>query len=282
MAWMEAVGPAARIEQTEPLHVHYLTERNLDALKAILAPAPDRNIAHPYMARQILRSGRQGRTALDAFRRDGGRIRVITGMRDPVARSISLLFFFADFCGHTDHALSARDNATPVQVCEALSDLWRAVLSRRAPQGKFERLVWFMMSAYRTWFTEELQEVFGIDVYAAPFSAGTGAQRLAGRDAELLAYRAEDLLPGAPGQHACLTAAASFLNSPSVEFPEVNTAATRRSYPLYRQTRDRFRLSQALLDDIYDERSVRHFYGPDEIAAFKRRWSLLREPTEVP
>jgi len=273
MAWMEAARPAAQLDAAEPVHAHFLTDRNLLAIESVLAPSPHNNSSRPYMARQILRAGRQGRAAVAKARRDGRQIRVITGMRDPVARSISLMFFFADFCGHADLVLSARDDANPDDVCAVLVDLWQAVLTQRVPEGSFERLLWLMMGGYRTWFTEELAATFELDVFAKPFPAGGGAQQLQGRGVDLLLYRAEDLPSDAPAHLTAIQTASAFLRTPSLGLPEVNTAATRRSYPLYRQTRDRFRLPADMVEQVYAHPAVRHFYADGEIAAFKARWT---------
>ncbi|MEO8926168.1 MAG: putative capsular polysaccharide synthesis family protein [Caulobacteraceae bacterium] len=269
MAWVEA----ARATGTAAVHSHFLTAPNLAAIEAILAAPPETNtIAHPLVAREVVRKGARGLAAIEAARRENQAIGVVTGMRDPVARSLSLLNFFADFCGHTGGGLSARDGAGAEAVGAALGGLWEAVLTGREPTGSFERLVWRMIGTYRTWFDEELAGVFGIDVFSAPFPAGGGAQRMGAGGVEVLAYRAEDMTAGSPAGPALVDAARAFLGAPDFALPQVNTAETRRSYPLYREARDRFRLPAAALDQIYAAPAVRHFYTAEEIAGFKKRW----------
>jgi hypothetical protein len=278
MAWVEAARPVARQMGTMPIHTHFLTARNLQSIAAILAVAPpDNTIVNPYMARSILRSGNRAVANIRAGRELGQRIRVITGMRDPVARSLSLLAFFADFCGHSSRSLSARDGADAHAVCALLVELWRLVLARTAPAGSFERLLWHMMGAYRNWFSEELATVFDADIYSSPFPQGGGVQHLRGHDAQILVYRAEDMHPGAPPRSVVLDAARQFLGAPGAALTAVNTAATRRSYPLYVQARNLFHLPAAMLDEIYDEPVIRHFYGAREIAGFKLQWAAPRD-----
>jgi hypothetical protein len=277
MAWVEAARPAVERMGAAPVHAHFLTEPNLQAIAEILAAPPEENtIANPLIARVVVRKGRQGMAQIEVARQRKQEILVVTGMRDPVARSLSLLTFFADFCGHTGGALSARDGASADAVCAVLGELWRAVLAGAEPAGSFERLVWRMIGAYRNWFSEELGAVFDVDIFSAPFPPGGGAQRLSARGVDVLAYRAEDMTPGAPARRALQDAAESFLGAPNFALPEVNTAATRRSYPLYTQTRERFRLPAATLDAIYDVPAVTHFYRAHEIAEFKARWSSRR------
>jgi hypothetical protein len=281
MAWVEA----ARLTGAEPEHTHFLAEHNLQHIASILQAPPEENtIVNPLMVRTILRKGRRATASIGTARELGQEIRVITGMRDPVARSVSILSFFADFCGHTSRPLSARDGAKVEAVCTALTDLWRQVLADTPPAGTFDRLMWYLIGSYRTWFNDELQTVFDVDLFSrTPFPLTDGAQRLHGRGVDILVYRAEDLLPQAPARRALLEAAQTFLGAPSITLPEINTAATRRSYPLYTQTRELFRLPPAMLDGIYDLPVVRHFYSAGEILAFKARWqipSLAARPSD--
>src|ERR1700734_3541778 len=142
MAWVEA----ARLAGTEPEHTHFLTGRNLEYIAALLQSTeePENTIVNPLMARTILRKGQRGATALGAARQRDQDIRVITGMRDPVARSVSVLSFFADFCGHSGQRLSARDGADADVVCAALAELWRRVLAGTPPAGGFDPLIWVL------------------------------------------------------------------------------------------------------------------------------------------
>jgi hypothetical protein len=66
--------------------------------------------------------------------------------------------------------------------------------------------------------------------------------------------------------------AADFLGAGFTGFPIVNTSATRRSSAVAAAVQNRFRLPAAMLDRIYDDASVRRFYGDQEIESFKRRW----------
>ncbi len=273
LAWVEAARETARRGGGVPQHAHYLTADALAAVEAIVQATGDaQTIVNLLIVRSIARKGRAAAAAVARARAEGRPIAVISGMRDPVARSISLVSFLADFCGHADGGLSGRDQASAEAVCAFLHGVWEAVLTGREPAGSFERLAWRMVGAYRTWFDEELRAVFAIDIFSAPFPSGGGAQRLSAPGMEALIYRAEDMTPGAPAGRALQKAAGTFLGTPNLVWPQLNTAATRRSYPLYLQTRERFRLPAASLESIYDAPAVRHFYSAEEIAAFKARW----------
>ena len=169
IAWVEG----ARNQGLSSIHVHYLTDRSLSWLEELLQPnSPDDTIVNPLMLRHVVRSGRAAVAEIAAARARGERIQVITGIRDPVARSLSLLFFFADFCGHRNRRLNARSGAGPEDTCRFLRELWEKVLAGSMPAGRFEQLLWFMMGSYRDWFTSELQAVFGLDIRSSGFPRG--------------------------------------------------------------------------------------------------------------
>jgi hypothetical protein len=269
IAWVEG----ARNQGLSSIHVHYLTDRSLSWLEELLLPnSPHDTIVNPLMLRHVVRSGRAAVAEVAAARARGEKIQVIAGMRDPVARSLSLLFFFADFCGHRNRRLNARSGAGPEDTCRFLRELWEDVLAGSMPAGRFERLLWFMMGSYRDWFPCELQAVFGLDIHSAGFAAGAGAQRLSGPDSDALVYRAEDIPVRAHGHGQLCNCADSFLGTTGWSFPEINSGRTRRSAALYELTLAQFRLPASMLDAIYGAESVTHFYQPAEIALFRDRW----------
>ena len=269
IAWVEG----AKKQGLPSIHVHYLTDQSLSWLEELLLPnSPDDTIVNPLMLRHVVRSGRAAVAEVAAARARGERIQVITGMRDPVARSLSLLFFFADFCGHRNRRLNARSGASPQDTCGFLRELWEAVLAGSMPAGRFERLLWFMMGSYRDWFTSELQAVFGLDIHATGFASAAGVQRLSGPVSDALVYRAEDIAVRAAGHRQLCICADAFLGTSGWSFPEINSGRTRRSAALYELTLAQFRLPDSMLDAIYGAGSVRHFYRPAEIGLFRDRW----------
>lgn len=274
LAWREAARPALEFAHPGPLHVHYLAPANLAVIETILhAEARANTIANPLIVRQMGRKGRATATAVAASRHENCQIRVITGMRDPVARSISLVGFLADFVGHSTRALGARQGATAEAVVHFLSETWDAVLTGTVPAGNFERLACWMTGAYRSWFDEELAGVHGLDVFATRFSPDDGAQAVLGDAAWALAYRMEDMAADSPKRAKLLAQAASFLSLQTISLPELNTAATRRSRGLSEEVQASFHLPSDWLNSIYAAPTVRHFYPAAEIGAFKARWS---------
>lgn len=272
-SWVQAVQPAAAAEGVKPFHCHFMAPANRRRIAAAYdMPETSRTIANMVMPRNLLRTGAAAWDGLSAARLRQERIRVVAGMRDPVARSVSLILFMADFYGHNSRPLGPHVAMSADYVADTLLETWRAVLERREPATTFEWLLWYLTGAFQTWFSEEFGAVHGVDLLAGAARPWGGTHRIDTAGLEILLYRAEDVAPSAPGHADLLATASAFLGMPLGGFPSVNTSDTRRSRLLSAEVRDRFRLPGELVDAIYDAPIVRYFYRDNDIAAFKRRW----------
>lgn len=276
-SWIEVAKPALAAENSVPVHCHFALPRNRERIEAVYGlPAAQQTIANMLMAKQMLRAGAAGWAQIQSARDRREKIRIVSGMRDPVARSISLIVFMADFYGHVSCPLSPRAPMSADYVARYLQENWRRVLERSEPDQTFEWLLWYLTDAFRTWFTSEPAAVFGVDVLKGAFSAQQAMQRMSTSSADVFIYRVEDMLPEASGYARLLAEASEFLRTTLTSFPSINTSTARRSRALSEEVRRRFWLPDEMLNAIYGEPIVRHFYDPDEILAFKRRWSAGR------
>jgi hypothetical protein len=271
-SWIEVAKPAAAPGES-PVHCHFIIPANMERIEARLAEGAARQtIANMVMPNYILRSGAKAWSLVEAARRSGRKIKVITGMRDPVARSISLMMFFIDFIGHVSLPLNPKIPASAEFVVGALRDNWNAVLERREPDGTFEWLLWFLTGAYASWFDDELQTAYGAEIDKTTFRGAARLARLNAPVADVLVYRVEDMAPDATRHSALLNDAGEFLGSAIAQFPNVNASHTRRSHALSDEVHRQFRLPAEMLASIYAHRIVQHFYAPEEVEGFTRRW----------
>lgn len=274
MTWTEAARAAAPSGAPEPIHVHYLASPSLDTLAAIVG-APEAKtgggFVNPLVPRHLVRKGRDLAPRVAAARSDGADVRVITGIRDPVARSLSLVSFFGDFCGRRGGGISARDGASVDQVVRYVRTLWDCVLSGAAPEGVFDRLVWQLTGNYRSWFDDELKAVLGVDLMATDYPHGD-VLLVGSPGARTLLYRVEDMHPAAPVHARLMACARDLLAAPAFDLVTVNTAETRRSYPLHAEAARRLTLPDGILDRIYEAPPLRHCYSAAELDAFRQRW----------
>jgi hypothetical protein len=232
-------------------------------------------------AQATLALGRLCLGKIEAARQRQEKIRVITGIRDPVARSISLIMFLADFYGHTSRPLKPQSEISSDYVIRSLQENWRWVLERNEPNQTFEWILWYFTDAFRTWFASELGAVFGVNILTSTVLGGAASQRISTSAADIFLYRVEDMLPTSAGRSQLLAEASKFLEITVTGFPTVNASAKRRSRTLSEEVRRQFWLPDEMLDAIYGEPIVQHFYSRDEILAFKQRWARKRTTASI-
>ncbi|GAC1305157.1 MAG: hypothetical protein NVSMB10_08790 [Steroidobacteraceae bacterium] len=275
--WLRVAQQAQPGVDRKVLHCHFMEPHNRQRIETALNEASVRKtIANMLMPRATLRRGAAAWAMLTTARQNDELVRVISGIRDPVARSISATIWMADFFGHVDLPLSPRAALAPDYVIEYLREMWRLVLEGGEPDGTFEWLLWYFTGAYRTWFAEELGAVFGIDVLQSPYIPAQASQRIAAPATDIFIYRVEDMHPSAPAYPALLAQASDFLRAPVQAFPSVNTSATRRSHEITAAVRRGFSLPAAVLEKIYGTPVIRHFYSDEEITGFMARWRETR------
>jgi hypothetical protein len=276
-SWIEAARSALAGNNAVPIHCHFAHPGNRGRIESVYGlPAAQHTIANMVLPRALVRRGASAFAQIESACQGQNNIRVISGMRDPVARSISLIVFMADFYGHVSRPLGHHITMSADYVVSYLQENWRWVLERREPNQTFEWLLWYLTDAFRTWFASELGAVFGVDVLKGAFRAQAAMQRISTSSADILIYRVEDMLPETSGYARLLSQASTFLGTTLTGFPNMNTSADRRSRALSEEVRRQFWLPDDMLDAIYSEPIVQHFYTRDEILAFKHRWSGAR------
>ncbi len=210
--------------------------------------------------RQYRRNWTGGRRALhlwesqylyDVVRRPrpGKQWRIVTLVRDPVARNVSA--FFQTFDLEASYGGGQVGGARAADV-EKLTDAFL---------NQFE---WH--DEPLTWLDNELGSVFGVDVYASPFPHGRGHETYENESARVLLLRLEDLRETAP------RAFAEWLGLESFVPVESNVGGAKHYSDAYREFADGVKLPQSYLDRMYESRYARHFYSHEEIEAFRARW----------
>jgi hypothetical protein len=279
LSWVEISRDAAARRSSVPAHSHFITEKNLDDIARVLALVGERQtIKNLIIPRDIVRKGRAAAIDIQDARAEGLPVQLICGIRDPVARSLSLLSFLADFCGHRTLLLSGRDPGASVdEVVSTLRGTWESIYAGDMPTDSFGWLLHRMTGLIRTWFSEELLQPLGLDVMTTEVTAGGRARLARNGCVSALFYRVEDMSAATPANDPLLRAASDYLQVPLRSWPLVNQQGSRRrSQAFNERVRLAFRLPEYLLDAIYGEPIVRFFYQPEEIAAFRRQWSAGR------
>jgi hypothetical protein len=187
------------------------------------------------------------------LRREGtsGSWRVITMVRDPVARNLSAFFMsFRTRLAGTELLRRIRAGGDPTLV-QDLIDRFVDTFNHRGPLA---------------WFDRELRAATGVDVFASSFSPDRGAQVYEGPIGRILLLRLEDL-NRVGREEIC-----AFLDLPDLEISVGNQSTASLYGEVFAQIRDRLRMPAPVLDAIYESKLCRHFYTETEREAFRARW----------
>lgn len=234
---MAKVGSSSIAEALEErklavFHVHRMNREHLERMLAKRAelgweiPAlPAHDILGPVLRERLVDRGR--------------RVKVITLVRDPIARNFSSYFEHVDRVWHRDDA----HTSVPME------ELHRGFVER------------FPHDEPLTWFDDELRPVFGIDVYEHPFPA-SGHLRIG--DVLVLKSELDDATKRA--------AVSEFLGLRDLEFRPANVTADKAKGEAYKRFVSTLRLDAAYVDRMLKSRYTRHFYTEAEREKMRRKY----------
>ena len=181
------------------------------------------------------------------------KFKVITLIRDPIARNISS-FFQAFSIYFPNEARQFKINKTKFEDnLDLLIDIFL---------NEFER-----HDVPLLWFDVHMKPSFDIDVYKSDFDPSIGYKIYHGKTADLLLLRLEDL------DKCAEKAFKMFLNIDKFELEYTNISKEKEYGYAYGQFKNKIILPREYIDKIYHSKFVKHFYTEDEVQIFKTRWS---------
>jgi hypothetical protein len=184
--------------------------------------------------------------------------KIITLVRDPIARNIGTFFQHVDILDEDEsewhiRALSYEFELTvPKDNIAGLVDMF------------FERC---RHDQALEFFDREFLGLWGIDVFAEPFAKERGYQVYSNDDMQVLLMRLEDL------NRSGATAIAEFLDRPNVSIASKNVGSDKPYAALYSLFKNTAVLPAKYIDRMYDSKLATHFYSSVELQRFRERWS---------
>lgn len=216
-------------------HFHELC--GLDALEQALVQLGDA----PARALDFVREAQAVRARFVAC--DPWRWKVITLVRDPVARNLSS--FFYDITRYIPDFYERETSS---------AELLEAFLTRLDHDTPL------------AWFEQQAEPLLSLDIYAAPFPREHGYALLHSDRIDWLTLRAEDLATRiAPAMHA-------LLGISGFACAKTNAGEDKPYAAVYQRFLSEAQLPAAYLDRVYGSRLARHFYDAGERELMRRRW----------
>ncbi len=223
---------------SEVYHIHTLNPATLENYIARQRSSP-----RPALAIDQIES----RALIRATRQRMPSCRVITLVREPISRAISLVF--EAWKKYAPDAMEEPGKLNPDKMLEAVSR------QLAKPGG---------VADPSAWFESELNAVLGVDVFRCPL--GETGYSIISEPYPTLVIRLEDL------DSVAVDALEEFLGiRPTGMIGQANSGATKWYGEAYQEVKRRLRLPESTLDRICGTRYFSHFYS-DRVDAVRRAW----------
>jgi len=228
-------------------HVHDLTHNGTDRAENLYKDNfyKLRRIDNHVLWSQYLRK------QLDTGLKGKEKWKVVTLVRDPIAKNISSFFQnLGSFIGY-----EYKTKIEYMKTEDIVKELIQLFLER------FDNHEQPLM-----WFDSELKPVLNIDVYSSEFPKLKGYEIYEGEYADLLLLRLENL------NECASDAFKNFLDIDEFALVESNIGNSKGYRNIYRKFLESIVLPDSYIDKMYTSKYVRHFYTQEEIEAFKAKW----------
>ncbi|HMQ48238.1 MAG TPA: putative capsular polysaccharide synthesis family protein [Saprospiraceae bacterium] len=182
------------------------------------------------------------------YYKQGGKMDIITLVREPVSRNISSLFHnFEDQTGAKVLSTESEDLA--------LTDLVQTMTA--LPSKKRTAVV--------TWLDRNIKHFFGINVFDYTFPE-TGWMTYEKNKYRVLLLKAE--IKDSDKEKAI----AQFLNLPAFKLENTNVGSEKAYADLYNHFKNKARFPKVYLDELIDTPYFRHFYSAEDEQRVRAKW----------
>jgi hypothetical protein len=182
------------------------------------------------------------------------RLKVVTLVRDPIARNISAFFQTLE---RTSPDL-LKNSSDPGEQVERLNHSFRRSLDENSE------------SYYRypyDWFNCELKPSFEVDVFATDFPKAKGYQIYSSGRADILLLKLEDL------EEKGREAISKFLGLDDFLLRRSNETGSKSYASIYQAFVNSLILPEGYVEDQIQKNRVDHFYTRSEIDNFRSKWN---------
>jgi len=241
--------------------VHWLNESNLQTDKEFHKKLYDINrkkgVRLNVLPEYII-SGFYVNKLIKNNKQSTDKLKVITLVRDPVAREVSSFFQNSErFFGIN---FGVRNKSNEEVFLKQLLDIY---LSDFIGKNGID----FLDANPLTWFDEGIKEVLNVNIYNSRFPKEKGYKLFKKGRVEVLLIRLEDL-------NECFREASGQLLGKGREIIKHENTAKEKSYAsIYAAFKERIVLPEWYLDKMYESKYAKHFYTQKEITDFKARWT---------
>lgn len=185
-------------------------------------------------------------------------IKLVTMVREPIGRNISLFFQWTEFSeSETNFNFVSRSRKFPFEISTPKNDL----------SPLFEYFInHFTHDSHIDWLNNELSKTFGFQLLNESFDREQGFAIYQSERAKLLLLKLEHL------DKSFEEATSQFLGD-GISLIKANEAKDKDIREIYLRFRNEIQLPQEYIDSVYNSEYVLHFYSQPEIDNFKEKWN---------
>lgn len=183
-------------------------------------------------------------------------IKIITMVREPIVRSISLYFTYFT-TGYIENSPVLAATEEPIVSYDTYSSL-NKFIHEHAYYGKYGEEF--------EWYNKELKEVFGIDIYEYPFDKEKGYSVIKKDNVQVLVMTLEKMNENAHiiGQ---------FVGVDNFEIRNANVASDKIYKYAYNQLLKEIEIDDDVIERYYGtNKYIQHFYTQQQLEVFRKRW----------
>ncbi|MEW5817129.1 MAG: putative capsular polysaccharide synthesis family protein [Spirochaetota bacterium] len=248
---------AAKIDR-HIYHTHFLTSELINRYeqqrKGYLGTPREGDLRHIWQYQHLRKLIERGL--------NGEKWKIVTLVRDPVARNLS------DFFEHIEVMFSAGNQ----QKLKSIEYDYEIIIA----DNNFDELIELFFERHNQdvpmeFFDRELKGVFNIDVFSSDFPTDRGYKVYREKEVDVLLIKVENL-------NDCFTEAIKeLLNIDGVSLVSVNVGGEKEYANIYQMVKESIRFPESYLDRMYSSEFARHFYSEAEIERFKLKWQSVGE-----
>ena len=236
-------------------HIHVLTEVSIKELENVYKDNfhktsffPEHILESQYLRKQ-LNKGRKG-------------WKVVTLVREPVSRNISLFFQVLD----SGLGYQYKEKLKYMEIADIVKELQKLFFEENSGFEKYNG-----HEAPLHWFDTEIEPTLNIDVFSREFPHSQGYELYQSDSANLLLIRLENL-------NECASEAfKKFLGIKEFTLAQSNISKNKSYSQIYQRFLDTLVLPEHYIDKLYSSKYMNHFYSKEEIATFRARWRIQND-----
>ncbi|MCK8062884.1 MULTISPECIES: putative capsular polysaccharide synthesis family protein [Vibrio] len=238
---MGKVGSSA-LEHSIPNSIHLHDLMTVDAQKQI---SPVRAQLHKPQINALKR--RLKRIAMSRMLKHKKKVRIISLVREPIGRNISMFFQALPFW-MADKYLKD-DSAIRTERPQLLQEAFDKHMNHQYPLQ---------------WFDNEIKQLTGIDVFNEPFNHEVGYQTYHNNNFSLLVIRSDKLAKAN-------SAVEDFLGYP-VDVVYENQSDNKWYSPLMKEFKTQFQPTPEYVEEMLNSKLAKHFFSNAEITDLKQQY----------